>query len=296
MSDISDDNFLDDDIEDTMDEDLAYGYDENEESDYAENSDEDKEAILDDYGNANNAFAPTDLGNKKTFEVDYQSHLVTSIESAQKKEVDHVASMFMIKDTEVAILLRHFGWNKERLIERYMDSPETVNLEAGVHKDPSRPKLQMLANFTCEVCYTSSEDIKGGKMEMLALACGHWYCKSCYQQYMDQLKGVTKTSEEDLATMASLRSEVALLCKQLNRTNALNTLQKNLQRIENAAPPVFNMATGKENGYASTAPSAVPADTARPDRGAIRRWAPKTSMRRPFSQPSTVPPTPTATC
>ncbi|KAN0065115.1 hypothetical protein ACQY0O_001612 [Thecaphora frezii] len=186
MSDISDDNFLDDDIEDTMDEDSAYGYDENEESDYAGNSDEDEEAVLDDYGDADDAFAPTDLGNKKTFEVDYRSHSVTSIESAQKKEVDHVASMFMIKDTDAAILLRHFGWNKERLIERYMDSPETVNLEAGVHEDPSRPKLQMLADFTCEVCYTSSEDIKGGKMETLALACGHRYCKSCYQQYMDQ--------------------------------------------------------------------------------------------------------------
>ena len=66
------------------------------------------------------------------------------------------------------------------------------------------------------------------------------------------LNGATKTSEDDLATMASLRSEVASLREQLNRANALNTLQKNSQRIENAAPPVFNMATGKENGYTST--------------------------------------------
>ncbi|KAN0062555.1 Myosin type-2 heavy chain 1 [Thecaphora frezii] len=72
------------------------------------------------------------------------------------------------------------------------------------------------------------------------------------QARVEALKGATKTSEEDLATMASLRSEVASLREQLNRANALNTLQKNSQRIENAAPPVFNMATGKENGYAST--------------------------------------------
>ncbi|PWN53173.1 myosin V [Violaceomyces palustris] len=71
------------------------------------------------------------------------------------------------------------------------------------------------------------------------------------QAKADAINGATKTSEEDLASMASLRSEVAALREQLNRANALNTLQKNSQRIENAAPPVFNMATGKENGYPS---------------------------------------------
>ncbi|KDN44751.1 myosin V [Tilletiaria anomala UBC 951] len=58
-----------------------------------------------------------------------------------------------------------------------------------------------------------------------------------------------KTSEEDIALMNSLRAEIGALKEQLNRANALNTLQKNSQRIENAAPPVFNMATGRENGY-----------------------------------------------
>lgn len=65
------------------------------------------------------------------------------------------------------------------------------------------------------------------------------------------INGASKTSEEDMATMASLRAEVAAMREQLNRANALNALQKNSQRIENAAPPVFNMATGKENGYTS---------------------------------------------
>ena len=58
-----------------------------------------------------------------------------------------------------------------------------------------------------------------------------------------------KTSEEDTTLMNSLRGEITALKEQLNRANALNTLQKNSQRIENAAPPVFNMATGRENGY-----------------------------------------------
>ncbi|KAJ1021338.1 hypothetical protein NDA18_005577 [Ustilago nuda] len=71
------------------------------------------------------------------------------------------------------------------------------------------------------------------------------------QARSEALNGVTKSAEDDVATINSLRSEVAGLREQLNRANALNTLQKNSQRIENAAPPVFNMATGKENGYAT---------------------------------------------
>ncbi|TKY85350.1 hypothetical protein EX895_005512 [Sporisorium graminicola] len=181
MSDLSDEYLLDDDVEDTMDEDSTYGYDDADD----DSGDEDEELG---FGDADDAFAAPDSAaeRSKSYEVEYKSHTVASIEEAQHKEVEHVASMFMIKDTDAAILLRHFGWNKERLIERYMDSPEEVNLEAGVHEDPSRPKLQSLADFTCEVCFMSSDDMPGGEMETLALACGHRYCRDCYQHYLEQ--------------------------------------------------------------------------------------------------------------
>ena len=31
-----------------------------------------------------------------------------------------------------ALLLRHFEWNKEKLIEKYMDNPTTVNTASGI--------------------------------------------------------------------------------------------------------------------------------------------------------------------
>ncbi|KAI3494640.1 hypothetical protein L1887_40456 [Cichorium endivia] len=67
-----------------------------------------------------------------------------------------------------------------------MDSPDKVNLEAGVHDDPARPKLQKLPDFTCEICYMSSDDSPDGQMDTLALACGHRYCRDCYQHYLEQ--------------------------------------------------------------------------------------------------------------
>jgi ariadne-1 len=104
-------------------------------------------------------------------------------------------------------LLRHFGWNKEKLIEKYMDMPEKVNLDAGVQEDPSRPKLMALQDYTCDICFRSTSDMvtpaassSKGKgrgaaksqpmtpptIQTLALACGHRFCTECYNSYLDQ--------------------------------------------------------------------------------------------------------------
>lgn len=66
------------------------------------------------------------------------------------------------------------------------------------------------------------------------------------------LNSAKNVSEEDSSALTALRTEVNSLREQLNRANALNTLSKNSQRIENAAPPTFNMATGKENGTSAS--------------------------------------------
>jgi myosin-5 len=66
------------------------------------------------------------------------------------------------------------------------------------------------------------------------------------------LNSAKNVSEEDSGALLALRTEVNSLREQLNRANALNTLSKNSQRIENAAPPTFNMATGKENGMSQS--------------------------------------------
>ncbi|CAO1621157.1 unnamed protein product [Jaminaea pallidilutea] len=131
-----------------------------------------------------------DVGTSKTgnkaWEVEYVCRTLADLQQQQGKEIDHVASMFVVKDTDAAILLRHYGWNKERLIERYMDDPDAVKVQAGVIDDPTRPKLQKSRDFTCSVCYTSTEDEDSGVLETLALGCGHRFCKDCYQAYVEQ--------------------------------------------------------------------------------------------------------------
>ena len=56
---------------------------------------------------------------KKPYEVDFKVHSIEGIVKNQD-EVTHVANILGILKEHAATLLRHFRWNKERLIERYI--------------------------------------------------------------------------------------------------------------------------------------------------------------------------------
>ncbi len=80
-----------------------------------------------------------------------------------------------------AALLRHFKWNKERLLEAYMRNPEKTLKEIGMGSlalevpPPSRP-----VTFSCAVCL---EEVP--MTETFALGCGHRYCKQCWTDFLE---------------------------------------------------------------------------------------------------------------
>ena len=86
----------------------------------------------------------------------------------------------LIQPAEAIILLRHWGWNKDRLIERYMDSPERCNAEAGLESG-RQPRLKRMRGFVCEICF---DDVAGA--ETIALTCDHRFCRTCYTHYLEQ--------------------------------------------------------------------------------------------------------------
>lgn len=127
----------------------------------------------------------SDVRQKKPYEVDFRCLTIAGIEAMQQKEIDHIAGMFMVPAHDAAVLLRHFQWNKERLIEQYMDDTERVKWEAGVLDNPACPRMLEMHDFTCEICCMSSDDY-GGMIMTTSLPCGHRYCTECYTQYVEQ--------------------------------------------------------------------------------------------------------------
>ena len=119
---------------------------------------------------------------KKAFEIDYKVCSPADIQASQDKQINEVSAILGQPSEATAILLRHLRWNKERLIEAYMDRPEKVLENAGLGPDnASQPKTVVVKGFTCDIC---CED--GPNMETYALKCGHRYCVDCYRQYLAQ--------------------------------------------------------------------------------------------------------------
>lgn len=119
---------------------------------------------------------------RKAFEVDYKICSPADIQAFQDTQINEVSAILGQPSEATAILLRYLRWNKERLIEAYMDRPEKVLENAGLGPENASPPRTMIARgFTCEICCDD-----GPSMDTYALKCDHRYCVSCYRQYLAQ--------------------------------------------------------------------------------------------------------------
>lgn len=125
-----------------------------------------------------------DLDKKKAaaHSVSYKVFEPTDIKRQQEEMMSDVNMILDMSKEDAAIMLRHFRWNKERLLEDYMDRPEKVLEAAGLSSNSaSQPKLQALPGFVCDIC---CEDEEG--LQTFAMKCGHRYCVDCYRHYLTQ--------------------------------------------------------------------------------------------------------------
>ncbi|VUC30580.1 unnamed protein product [Clonostachys rosea] len=130
-----------------------------------------------------------DLTSKDLEKTKKQAHIVpfnvydpADIQKQQDGMINEVNMILDMTKEDAAIMLRYFKWNKERLLEDYMDRPEHVLEAAGLNTTTAKPpKLETIPGFMCDIC---CEDDDG--LESFALKCGHRYCVDCYRQYLKQ--------------------------------------------------------------------------------------------------------------
>ena len=130
-----------------------------------------------------------DMGpRKQAYEVDFKVFDPQQIQASQDKQIDEVSSILGQPPEATAILLRHLRWNKERLIDRYMDNQEEVLESAGLGETAANnpPKVTKVDGFVCDICCEDGPDL-----ETFAMKCGHRFCTDCYRQYL-----YTKIKEE----------------------------------------------------------------------------------------------------
>lgn len=116
---------------------------------------------------------------RKAHEVEFQPHSIQDIRQTQETQIANVASVCYIDFAQAAILLRHHRWNKEKVIEAYMDDPDRTLKKAGIVNDESGDhRIQSIPGFECEICFDDDHD------ESYALQCGHCACTVCWGTYL----------------------------------------------------------------------------------------------------------------
>jgi len=109
--------------------------------------------------------------------------------------IREVNSVVEIPATTTRILLNHFKWDKEKLMERYYDGDQAKLFKDAHVINPfnkptsaPKPKIQKIGMEECEICFLSYP----GNM-MTGLECCHRFCTSCWTEYL-----TTKITEEGL--------------------------------------------------------------------------------------------------
>jgi len=97
----------------------------------------------------------------------------------QAADVKRVAETLASPAGDVAVLLRAFKWDCERVIGAYFENPEGVLEKAGVCDNTRPPTVNSLAPepYRCPVCLDLVSSFS-------ALGCGHRVCTPCYREYI----------------------------------------------------------------------------------------------------------------
>ncbi|PGH26578.1 hypothetical protein AJ80_01707 [Polytolypa hystricis UAMH7299] len=119
---------------------------------------------------------------KKPYEVDFKVLSPDDIQREQNVQVNDVSSILGLPPESAAILLRFGRWNREKLIDSYMEHSSKTLDEAGLGSNfEGSPKTEVVPGFACEIC---CEDEPGSRT--YALRCGHRFCVDCYRHYLKQ--------------------------------------------------------------------------------------------------------------
>lgn len=160
------------------------------------------------FGTQDKDFKP----RRKAYEVEFAVYSPADIQAQQDKQTTEVSNIIGQPLEATAILLRYSRWNKERLIEQYMDKEEEVLDKAGLSNSTAGPaRIETIPGFACDIC---CED--GPGLETFALKCQHRFCVDCYRQYL-----VQKIKEEGEAARIRCPGEG---CNQIVDSKSLDLL------------------------------------------------------------------------
>eukprot|EP00112_Aurelia_sp_Birch-Aquarium-sp1_P002902 Seg1321.9 transcript_id=Seg1321.9/GoldUCD/mRNA.D3Y31 product="E3 ubiquitin-protein ligase arih1" protein_id=Seg1321.9/GoldUCD/D3Y31 len=139
---------------------------------------------------------------KRPYDDDFQYECLTpeSIVSTMNKSIEDVNNVFQIPASTARILLTHFKWDKEKLLERYYSGDQEKLFEEAHVINPLRARGSSIGKLKkagsgrtvskvqCDICLSPVLP-----ESMAGLECGHMFCALCWNEYLN-----TKILEENI--------------------------------------------------------------------------------------------------
>ncbi|KAG6617493.1 ariadne-like ubiquitin ligase [Phytophthora cinnamomi] len=125
--------------------------------------------------------SPSGLGQAGSHK-QLEYHVIDEAELLQEQRalIAEIAQVLEISAPVASVLLRYFGWNKEKLFEGYYADPVKTRHEAGVEfADKRAPVIPEGTKVDCNICcdeYSANE--------IFGMGCGHLYCLNCWKPYL----------------------------------------------------------------------------------------------------------------
>ncbi|KAH7709902.1 ubiquitin-conjugating enzyme E2-binding protein 1 [Aphelenchoides avenae] len=86
------------------------------------------------------------------------------------------------------ILLHHYKWDKETLLERFYECTDVDAFFKSAHlTDPNNVKKRTEASRQCSICYE--------RRQLTGLACGHVFCYECWDRYLVSKRSIRIADE-----------------------------------------------------------------------------------------------------
>ena len=105
------------------------------------------------------------------------------ISDKMKADVNDVASFVCCPPEKTLLLLRHFGWNKEKTKEQYYDDMERVAKQAGIGLGDGDDGSLVFGSDEDEIeCAACWDDVPPA--QAARLGCKHWFCLPCWKNHL----------------------------------------------------------------------------------------------------------------
>ncbi|MCQ2821039.1 MAG: hypothetical protein MJ252_27590 [archaeon] len=116
---------------------------------------------------------------------EYELLKESDLKAKRNKQIKEFMEFSSLSKEEAEIVLINYNWNMEKLTSEWYENTEGIKVKCGIEeKITSKEKMKELKEAKntsyCLVCF----DEFSNEVPKIGLKCGHFLCKSCYEEYL----------------------------------------------------------------------------------------------------------------